>query len=136
MAHLLDPSSPESFQLFSLLTDEELESLLPFPTALGSPAEESGCPCAFCLLQRQEDGLDPLHAQTLGYLMRLVEYIDVLGERLKVEGPDGRTVSLRAHLESLPVGRHSEHTAMGAVLDCIERNMDLIDAIWEDDETP
>jgi hypothetical protein len=136
MAHLLDPTSPECIKLFSLLTEEELEALFPFPTPLDSPAGESDCACAFCLLLREEDGLDPLHAQTLGYLMRLIEYIHVMGDKLKVMGRDGRVVSLRSHLEALPVGPRSTHSAMGAVLDCIERNMDLIDAIWEDDDTP
>jgi hypothetical protein len=122
-----------------LLTEEELEALFPFPTPLSSGHEDSDCVCAFCLLQREEDGLDPLHAQTLGYLMRLVEFIHVMGDKLKAQGPDGRTVSLRAHLEALPVGPGSGHSAMAAVLDCIEMNMDLIDAISEDsedDDTP
>ena len=134
MAHLLDPKSPECLRLFSLLTEEELEALFPFPLAIGD--EDSGCFCAFCLLQREEDGLDPLHAQTLGYLMRLVEFIHVMGDNLKVEGLEGGAVSLRAHLEALPVGPRSGHSAMAAVLDCIEMNMDLIDAISEDDDAP
>lgn len=132
MAHLLDPDSPESMQLFSLLSDEEFESVFPFPTVLRPFKEEDpDCECAFCLLQRREDGLEVLHSQTLGYLMRLVEYIHVMGDKIKVES-GGKTISLVDHLKSLSVDPSSGQTALSALLECIDMNMDLIDALWEE----